>query len=42
MVKIFQDLNEEYFAVNLMTGKRTVGDKDICNISEAMINSILV
>lgn len=42
MVKVFQDLNEEYFAVNLMTGKRTVGEKDICNISEAMINSILV
>jgi len=42
MVKVFQDLNEEYFAVNLMTGKRTVGEKDICKISEAMINSILV
>lgn len=41
-IKVLQDMNEEYFAVNLKTGRRTMGEKDIYNISSAMINSILV
>lgn len=41
-IKILQDINEEYFAVNIKTGRRTMGEKDIRNISQAMINSILV
>lgn len=41
-IKIYQDINEEYFAVNIKTGRRTMGEKDIRNISSAMINSILV
>ena len=41
-IRIFQDVNEEYYAVNIKTGRRTMGEKNIYNISSAMINSILV